>query len=302
MQNTRREFLKFAASLSALSVIPTSFSVKSKEKNWFDISVAQWSFQRQFYSGEMKTSDFPRFSAEKLGIYGIDYLSEFMLDIYKSPEKLKQIKNISDDLGVSNEMIMLHKEGRTGDINPQERKKVIDNHFRWIEAAHHLGCSAIRVNARSGGTRQQQLDLVVDSLTKLSVFAKPFNVNILVENLWGSDYSHKADFIADVMKSVDMPNCGALPDLNNFRWDDPYKSTEIIMPWAKAVSAKSLDFDPQGREKYIDYNRMMDIVYKSGFRGWIGIEWEGCKKSPLEGVLLTKALLEKTRDSISLSK
>jgi len=298
MQNNRRDFLKLAASLSAVAVIPASFTSFAHKKHWFEISIAQWSFQRQFYSGEMKTVDFPKFAAEKLGIYGIDYLSDFMLDIYTKPEKLKQLKKRSDDLGVHNEMIMCHKEGRVGDMISANRAKVIDTHYRWIEAAHHLGCKSIRVNARSGGSRQQQLDLVTDSLTQLSKFAAPLGINIIVENLWGSDYSYKANFIADVMKNVNMNNCGTLPDLNNFRYDDPYKSTAIIMPWAKAVSAKSMDFDPKGREKYIDYFRMMDIVHKSGFNGYIGIEWEGCKKSPMEGVLLTKALLEKARNSV----
>ncbi|MBU3004248.1 sugar phosphate isomerase/epimerase family protein [Paraglaciecola arctica] len=302
MENSKREFLKFAASLSALAVLPTSFSIDSRPKSWFEISIAQWSFQRQFYSGEMKTAEFPIFAAEKLGIYGIDYLSDFMLDIYKNPQALKQIKRVSDELGVKNEMIMCHKEGRIGNVDPLKRQSVIDAHFRWVEAAHHLGCQSIRVNARSGGTRQQQLDLVSDSLSKISQFAKPLGINIIVENLWGSDFSYKADFIKEVMDTVNMENCGTLPDLNNFRYDDPYKSVEVIMPYAKAVSAKSLDFDPKGKEKYIDYARMMKIVYDSGFRGYVGIEWEGCKKTPLEGVLLTKALLEKTRDEIALSK
>ena len=290
----RRRFMATAGALGISAILPSPVFAKPR-RNWFEISVAQWSFQRQFYSGEMKTENFPQYAADKLGIYGIDFLSDFMLNIYRNPSVLKNIKIRSDDLGVKNVMIMCHKEGRIGNKDSVTREKVIDTHKHWVEAAHHLGCKSIRVNARSGGSRQEQLDLVTDSLSRLSLFAKDFDVNIIVENLWGSDYSHKATFIADVMRAVNMPNCGTLPDLNNFRYDDPYKSTEIIMPWAKAVSAKSLDFDPQGREKYIDYQRMMRIVYASGFRGHIGIEWEGCKKAPLEGVLLTKALLEKTR-------
>jgi len=293
----RRHFLATAGALGIATTLPGSVFA-SPSQRWFEISVAQWSFQRQFYSGEMKTEGFPQFSVEKLGIYGIEYLSEFMLDIYRKPEALKNIKDRSDNLGVKNLMIMCHKEGRIGNIDAAIREQVIDTHKHWVEAAHHLGCKSIRVNARSGGSREEQIDLVTDSLSRLSIFAKDFDVNIIVENLWGSDYSHKATFIADVMRAVNMPNCGTLPDLNNFRYDDPYESTEIIMPWAKGVSAKSLDFDPQGREKYIDYQRMMRIVYDSGFRGYIGIEWEGCKKEPLEGVLLTKALLEKTRLSV----
>jgi L-ribulose-5-phosphate 3-epimerase len=297
----RRQFVSMATSIGVAAALPSALAASTPHKeSWFDISVAQWSFQKFFYSGEMKTAAFPQFCVEKLGIYGIDYLSDFMLDIYRKPAELREIKKRSDDLAVKNLMIMCHKEGRVGDINPREREKVIERHYHWVEAASHLGCSAIRVNARSGGSREQQLDLVVDSLKRLCEFAKPYGVNVIVENLWGGDFSYKADFIADVMKTVDHPHCGTLPDLNNFRYDNPYDSVEKIMPWAKAVSAKSIDFDPKGREKYIDYQRMIDIVYASGFRGHIGIEWEGCKKPALQGVLLTKALLEKTREVAAL--
>lgn len=296
----RRDLLAFAAFLGLAAVVPSGRALSLlKKKDWFKISVAQWSFQKHFYSGAMKTEDFPKFAVDKLGIYGIDYLSDFMLDIYRKPESLRQLKRNSDAVGVKNVMIMCHKEGRIGDADAAQRELVIDRHYRWVEAASVLGCDSIRVNARSSGNRQQQLDLVTDSLIRLSEFAKPFGVNIIVENLWGSDYSYKADFISELMKSVNRSNCGTLPDLNNFRYDDPYESTKSIMPWAKSVSAKSIDFDPQGREKYIDYERMMDIVFQSGFRGYIGIEWEGCKKTSLQGVLLTKALLEKTRGIIA---
>jgi len=300
MTYSRRNFLAASASLVAGTVFANPLTkLPIAAKNWFEISVAQWSFQRQFYSGEMKTVDFPQFVVDKLGIYGIDYLSDFMLNIYKDPKALQQLRHKSDDLGVQGLMIMCHKEGRIGDVDPKAREAVIERHYRWVEAAQHLGCSSIRVNARSGGSRQEQVDLVTDSLSRLSTFAAPYGVNIIVENLWGSDYSHKADFITDIMKEVDLPNCGTLPDLNNYRYDDPYASTKMMMPWAKAVSAKSLGFDPVGREKYIDYDRMMKIIYDSGFRGgYIGIEWEGCKKTPLEGVMLTKALLERTRSSV----
>lgn len=295
----RRRFLTTAGALGIAATLPAAAFAGSGE-NWFEISVAQWSFHRQFYSGEMKTEDFPQFVADKLGIYGIDYLSDFMLDIYRNPEALKRLKNKSDDLGIKSLMIMCHKEGDIGNADANARQEVIERHRHWVEAAHQLGCKSVRVNARSSGSRAQQLDLVSDSLRRLSEFARDFRINIIVENLWGSDYSYKADFIADVMRAVNMTNCGTLPDLNNFRYDNPYDSVKIMMPWAKSVSAKSLDFDPQGREKYIDYERMMRIVYDSGFRGYIGIEWEGCKKEPVEGILLTKALLEKTRKSIFL--
>ena len=65
------------------------------------------------------------------------------------------------------------------------------------------------------------------------------------------------------------------------------------MKHAHAVSAKSYDFDEQGNETTIDYNRMMDIVKNAGYKGYVGIEYEGNRMSEDEGILATKNLLEK---------
>ena len=46
------------------------------------------------------------------------------------------------------------------------------------------------------------------------------------------------------------------------------------MPKAYAVSAKSNDFDSNGNEKTIDYEKMLRIVKNFGYNGFIGVEYE----------------------------
>ena len=69
------------------------------------------------------------------------------------------------------------------------------------------------------------------------------------------------------------------------------------MPYAKAVSAKSRKFDDQGNESETDFVRMMGIVKKFDYHGYVGIEWEGGDPSEQEGVMATKRLLEKIRSA-----
>ena len=96
---------------------------------------------------------------------------------------------------------------------------------------------------------------------------------------------------------MDMPNCGTLPDFGNFPPEtDIYNTVEMLMPYAKSVSAKSYDFDEKGDETKIDYYRMMKIVLDAGFRGYVGIEYEGERLSETDGIIATKKLLEKIRD------
>jgi hypothetical protein len=65
-----------------------------------------------------------------------------------------------------------------------------------------------------------------------------------------------------------------------------------MMPFAKAVSAKAMNFDEQGNEMRVDYRRMMKIVLEAGYRGYVGIEYSGNKLSESEGIRATKRLLE----------
>ena len=60
---------------------------------------------------------------------------------------------------------------------------------------------------------------------------------------------------------------------------------------AKAVSAKSYDFNEAGGQDKIDYVRMLQIVKDAGYTGHIGIEYEGNNLTEEEGIAATKALL-----------
>ena len=108
------------------------------------------------------------------------------------------------------------------------------------------------------------------------------------------------------MKGVNLPNVGTLPDFGNFclnreggeQWEakcideyPKYQGVEEMMPYAKAVSAKSYDFNEQGQETTIDYPRMLKIVKGAGYTGFIGVEYEGQRLSAEEGIMATKKLL-----------
>jgi len=67
------------------------------------------------------------------------------------------------------------------------------------------------------------------------------------------------------------------------------------MHFAKAVSAKSHDFDEDGNEIHTDYRKMLGVVLESGYRGWIGVEYEGTNIGEFEGIIRTRDLLRKIR-------
>jgi sugar phosphate isomerase/epimerase len=197
---------------------------------------------------------------------------------------------------------MIDGEGALGDADEAKRTKAVENHYRWVEAAKTLGCHSIRVNAQSKGTPEEQSKLAADGLRRLSEFAASHQLNVLVENHGG--LSSNGAWLAAVIKEVGLPNCGTLPDFGNFKLSktetyDRYQGVAELMPSAKAVSAKSYDFDSQGNDTQIDYRRMMKIVLDAGYHGFVGIEYEGKQLSEPEGIRATKKLLERVRQELA---
>jgi sugar phosphate isomerase/epimerase len=212
---------------------------------------------------------------------------------------LKDLKKRAKDLGVKTNLIMVDGEGRLGDPDNANRTKAVENHYKWVTAAKFLGGHCIRVNAASAGEYDQQLELAVDGLRRVCEFAATHSMSVIVENHGG--LSSNGKWLAAVMKKVGLKNCGTLPDFGNFHDYDRYLGVDETMPFAKAVSAKSIDFDDQGNETKTDYLKMMKIVLSHGYHGHVGIEYGGGRLPEMEGIRKTKTLLLKVRKQLTNS-
>ena len=281
----------------------------------FEISLAQWSLHRSLYAGELDHLDFAKISKENFGIDAIEYVNSFFFEKAEDKSYLREMKNRADDYGVKSLLIMCDNEGSLGDPNNQKRQKAVENHYKWHEAAKYLGCHSIRVNAylteslhglevgdyTKTGSYENQVSLAADGLRKLTEFGANLGINTIVENHGG--LSSDGAWLASVMKAVDHPMCGTLPDFGNFRiegdrWYDRYKGVKELMPFAKAVSAKSHDFDSNGNETQTDFFRMMDIVIDAGYSGYVGIEYEGSEMDEMSGIKATKDLLDRVKNGV----
>ncbi|TWF38929.1 sugar phosphate isomerase/epimerase [Chitinophaga polysaccharea] len=279
---------------------------------FFKISLAEWSFHKALFAGKMNHLDFASRAKNEFGIQGIEYVNQFFKDKAKDQAYLTEMKKRADDLGVRSVLIMCDGEGEMGDEDVKKRLQAVENHYKWVEAAKFLGCHAIRVNAAGEGDPAEVAKRAAASLTKLATFGKEHDINVIVENHGGNSSNGK--WLSGIMRTVNMPNCGTLPDLGNFcikrskpenntpeAWAkttcleeyDRYQGVQELIPFAKGVSAKTYDFDAAGNETTIDYKRILPIVKNAGFTGFIGIEYEGEKLAEEEGIRKTKELLLK---------
>lgn len=273
---------------------------------FFKLSLAQWSLHKAIREEGMSPIDFAQ-KANELGFEGIEYVSQLYRDEINEmgmDSLLEKLKDKSEQYKVKNVLIMIDGEGAMASTNDEEREKAIENHYRWVDAAKYLGCHSIRVNAHGEGTSEEVAKAAVDGLSKLADYASKQGINILVENHGG--YTSNGKWLADVIRKVDRQNCGTLPDFGNFclttgygSIKDPncteaydiYTGVKELLPFAKAVSAKSYDFDANGNEQHIDYFKMLQIVKDAGYTGFIGVEYEGDNLGEIAGIQATRDLM-----------
>jgi len=289
----------------------TGITASKQENPFFKLSLAQWSLHKEILEGKMSPLDFAQ-KANELGFEGIEYVSQlYTNELEKNPDSkvametlLTTLKEKSETYNVKNILIMVDNEGDLAATVEAERNEAVENHKKWVDAAQFLGCHSIRVNLFGTNDPEVWKETAADGLAKLAAYAKDKNVNVIVEN--HGYLSSNAALLVEVIHNVNATNCGVLPDFGNFclkreggeRWQakcieeyDRYKGVTEMMPVAKAVSAKSYDFDENGNETTIDYVRMLQIVKDAGYTGFIGVEYEGSRLGEIEGLLATKNLL-----------
>lgn len=309
---TRRTFLKNSLLGAGALMLAPKLDFATAKKSGLEISLAEWSLHRALQAGKIDHLDFPIIAKRDYGISVVEYVNGFFggqkmnfKEAGKNNAYLAELLKRSKDAGVFNHLIMVDDEGSLAVPIDKERLQAVDDHKKWVEAARFLGCLTVRVNLHGDGTPDAKKDASIDSLSRLGDFAKTMNINIVTEN-HGHESSNGA-WVADIMKKLNRSNVGTLPDFGNFclshDWGttqgdckdyyDRYQGVKELMPFAKGVSAKTYDFDSNGEQPKMDYKRLLGIVKDSGFKGYIGVEFEGDNQPEEEGIRKTKLLIEK---------
>lgn len=295
---TRRHLFKGAALTAGAAGLPIPSPAAAPGGKKFRISLAEWSFHRAIRCRLMTNLDFPRIAREQFGIEGL----EFVNGLWAAPTQsyLQQLKHNIKDTGTHPVLIMCDGEGSMGNSDRAVRMKAAYNHHKWVDAAAELGCFAIRANMRPGGKEPETpaeinafIGYCAESFRHLCEYAAKAGLDVIVENHGGAS-SHPAVMVR-LMKEVNLPNFGTLPDFGNFPKDvNRYDAVRRMMPYAKDVSFKCHDFAPAPalRETTMDMDRLMKIVLDAGYHHWVGIEFEGKQMTEFEGVQAAKRYLD----------
>lgn len=267
-----------------------------------DIALAGWSIHRRFRREHdpLKLLDYPRLAIEEFAINRIELNSPFF--IYENPgepatsrvpkEYLQQLKKAADEVNVRIVGIAVDGHGNLGSVDPGERKKAVENHRKWFDICHALGCPAFRANSGGKGNQStaEEIKASTESFAQLAKWAEQEAVTVLMENHWG--ISVNPDTMVKIITAVSSKSFGALADFGNFPDEYRLEGLRKIAPYTKFVHAKFLEFDAAGEDPRINGKACIEIFKNANYRGLFGIEFEG-KGDDHEGVVKSKALLQR---------
>jgi sugar phosphate isomerase/epimerase len=262
----------------------------------YKISLAEWSLHPSIY-GDLWTSmdwvelhetirnnepaakkvyqnhlNFPKIAREQYGLDAVEYVNNFFLGKAEDTQYLTELKNRADDAGVKSLLIMCGNEGDVVNPKPELREKAIQNHVKWIKAAKFLGCHSIRVNTKGHkGREEEDQKIAADSVFKLAEIGDNFDINILLEPHGG--ISGQGEWLLGVVKQANHPRVGILNDFANIDpHPDYYKWLKEMMPYSKAINARTADYTQKKDGVEFDFERVLRIIVDSGYIGYIGIE------------------------------
>ena len=310
--NITHNFLLLIFILGFVSCKNENKQTVTNKDSFFKTSLAQWSIHNSIREDGLSPYEFAKI-AHELGFEGLEYVNALYSDVTNSEDKASAMEEFitrNNDLAakynLKNVLIMIDGEGDLASSNPEERMIAVENHKLWIDAASKMNCSAIRINLKGEKEIENWIKYSVESFGALGEYAKPLNINVIVENHGG--LSSNASLLMKVINQVNLENCGTLPDFGNFCMSegygslkennckdlyDPYLGISEMLPKAFGLSAKSYAFDSNGDETSLDYYRLLSIAKDAGYNGFIGVEYEGNILSEKDGIIATKKLLEK---------
>ena len=256
----------------------------------FRIGIQEYTFHRWLKDGKLTHLDYPALCKEKLGIESVEYWSRPFGGKHLDRSYVRELKKRTVGEGIS-VLILVDEKNELDHANKDQRDKSVEAHKGWIDCAAQLGCSAIRVNCRSGRSRGEPQTGGRRARPTLRICGK--------DSRPSGHRTARTEFSGPGLDSFGDQGTESSRTLAFFPTSiilapyDRYDAVRRTLPHAPAVCAKALKFDEEGNETHTDFYRMLEIVYQSDFSGVISIEFEGHGMDPVAGSLKTKELILK---------
>lgn len=279
-QISRRSFLSAGAAAIAAAAPAAQCSAaeppRRNGRSHMKLSLAAYSFNRflprpgRQQTGEMTLEDFVDYCAE-LNLDGTELTSYYFTE--ESPEYLLELKQRCFRLGldvsgtaIGNDFCLPEGEQRQAQLGLCRR---------WIDNAAIIGAPVIRIFAGKvprGDTEEAALERCVAGIDECLDYAAQKGVFLALEN-HGGITATPGQLLAIVQRVKKSPWFGVNYDSGNFRTEDPYGDLEQIAPYAINAQIK-VAVTVGGEKQPADIPRMVGILRKAGYRGYVVLEYE----------------------------
>lgn len=294
----RRAFLTATAGLGAalsLDVASKGFAAPDPGKTPVKLGIASYSYWH-FKTEKVPIETVIEKSAA-LGVGAVDVLHRQMDIGEKEPltaagrQYLRGLRRHAFRNGVSLVCLSIHQNFVSED--PAVLKQMVEHTHKCLEIAYELGASCIRLNsgrwntikdfdelmkARGeepilpGHTEDEGFKWCIDCIEKCIKKAADCGIVMALENHWGLTKSPEG--MIRILDALPSPWLGALMDTGNFL-ENPYDKLIKIAPRTVYVQAKTYYGGGEWYTLDLDYPRIAKILYDSGYKGYVSLEYEG---------------------------
>jgi sugar phosphate isomerase/epimerase len=306
MTMNRRDFIKGAAALTAAGVSAAPAEVLKIGLNAYSFNKLLNDAIRQ--RGPGITLDGVLDFAAKNKFDAFDPTGYFFPGYPKAPADsyVESLKKHAADLGIAlsgtgvrNNFTIADKEVRAAGVA----------HIKeWVEVAARLGVPVIRVFAdtqmraqtwqtvSNGASRADVLAWIAAALGECAEHGKKYKVRIGVQN--HGDFLQTGAQHLELIKAVGSDWCGPIVDTGYYKTPDPYVDMAMVAPHALNWQVKQSVFG-QDSEIQTDLIRLVRIVRKSGYAGYLPIETLSPRGKPYDPFAVAPAFHAQLRDAIA---
>ncbi len=192
--------------------------------------------------------------------------------------------------------------------NNKVRDEGVQRIKNWIEVAAKLGAPTVRAFADSqppfknwqeasgNATREQVEEWMAADLLECAKHGEKFGVIVAVQN--HGDFINTGAEHLSLLKRVGHEWCSALVDTGKYITDDPYVDIALLAPYAVNWQIKETLFSKPDAPR-TDMTKLLAIVRKSGYRGYLPIETLSMKRPGYDSYVEVPKMLKELNDAIA---
>ncbi len=237
------------------------------------LGCCSWSYHRAIERGTLTIGQWLTLCAGQLGVEGVDLIAEQLRP--STPQTWRDVKKRCADLQLT--IVSLSPSTDFGKPTALGRRRQITALQRWIEAASLLGAPLVRIFAgwAPADQRAARWSAMVGCIRQCARQAAQAGVTLAVEAHNHGGFISTSHEMLRLIRELDSPWVRINLDTGNYDEPDPYKGFARSLPWTAHVVAKVLRMRPNGEAMGFDYGRIVRLLKRGGYRGFVTLEYEG---------------------------